>query len=377
MDTVSQFPARSVDVVDEAEPVIRRERSSTLTVTAIYHLSEEGRKASLLAEGDGRAVQEIKVQVPTSRFHLVSVDADGLARLKLQPRFYLDAAQNVIRSDTPPTYDAPPSVDDLLKEAARNHQLERAYHVELAESRRKRQDRVFETHEQLAERFLADPTQRAHEHPKPTPRRCYLTHRHRTIMFDAKTDRGLARQVPPEAYRRFSEDLRARTERNREIRARELALHNEKERVIAEWIATRATSDQQHRHAAGVLSIKEVLEGMADDAFAAAGERPRYVRDGISRLETYLRQFPQYAKVVITKADFLVTSVNAEHANEAQWALKQELESLLPDATFTLRLHRLAWTKDPKAPTLAQFGVLVTRRVGPFTLRREYLAPDR
>src|SRR3989304_4125030 len=123
MDTVSQFPARSVDVVGEAEPVVRRERSSALTVTALYHLSEEGRKASLLAGGDGRAVQETKVQVPTNRFHLISVDADGLARLKLQPRFYLDAAQNVIRSDTPPTYDAPPTLDDLLKEAARNHQV--------------------------------------------------------------------------------------------------------------------------------------------------------------------------------------------------------------------------------------------------------------
>jgi hypothetical protein len=37
----------------------------------------------------------------------------------------------------------------------------------------------------------------------------------------------------------------------------------------------------------------------------------------------------------------------------------------------------LAWTKDPKAPTLTLFGVLVTRKVGPFTLRREFLAPDR
>jgi hypothetical protein len=377
MDTVSQFPARSVEVVGEAEPLTRRDRSSMLTVTAIYHLSEEGRKASLLAGGDGRAVQEIKVQVPTNRFHLISVDADGLARLKLQPRFYLDAAQNVIRSDRPPTYDAPPSLDDLLKEAGRNHQLERAYHVERAESRRKRQDHLFETHEQLAERFLADPTRRAHEHPKPTPRRCYLTHHHRTIMFDAKTDRGMARQVPPEAYRRFCDDLRARTERNREIRARELAIHDENERLIAEWVATRGTPDQQDRHAAGMLPIKDVLEGLADDAFAAAGERPRYVRDGISRLESYLRQFPQFAKVVVTKAEFLVTSANAEHANDAQWALKQELETLLPDATFTLRLHRLAWTKDPKAPTLTQFGVLVTRTVGPFTLRREYLAPDR
>ncbi len=110
---------------------------------------------------------------------------------------------------------------------------------------------------------------------------------------------------------------------------------------------------------------------------AAAGDRPQYVRDGISRLESHLRQLPQYAKVVVTKADFLVTSANAEHASEAQWALKQELDKLLPDATLTLRLHRLAWAKDPKAPTLTQFGVLVTEKMGPFTLRREYVAPDR
>jgi hypothetical protein len=184
---------------------------------------------SLLAGGDGRAVQEIQVQVPTNRFHLVSVDAEGLARLKLQPRFSLDAEQAVTRSDAPPTYDAPPSLDDLLKEAARNHQLEQAYQAERAESRRKRQDAVFESREQLAERFLADPALRAHEHPKPTPRRCYLTHRHRTIEFDAKTDRGMARQVPPEAYRRFSEDLRARKAHNQELRTRQLAVHGERD----------------------------------------------------------------------------------------------------------------------------------------------------
>lgn len=146
----------------------------------------------------------------------------------------------------------------------------------------------------------------------------------------------------------------ARTERNREIRARELGIHDEKDRLIAEWVAARGTPDQQDRHAAGMLSIKEVLEGMADEAFAAAGERPRYVRDGISRLESYLRQFPQYAKVVVTKADFLVTSANAEHANEAQWALKQELEKLLPDATLTLRLHRLSWTKHSAGASLSR-----------------------
>lgn len=281
------------------------------------------------------------------------MDADGLARLKLQP------------------------VDDLLKQAARNHQLERAYHVELAESRRKRQDRVFENREQLADRFLADPTLGSHEHPKPTPRLCYLTHPHRAVMFDAKTDRGLARQVPPEAYRRFSEDLRARTERDPEIRAREQSLHGERERVIAEWVGGSGTPDQQERHAAGVLSIKEVVEGMADDGFAAAGERPPYVRDGISRLESHLRQFPAVRQSRDHQGRLLVTSANAEHANEPQGALKQELEALLPDATFTLRLDRLEGTRDPKGPTLAQFSVLVTRGVGPLTLRREHLAPER
>ena len=56
---------------------------------AIYHLSETGRKASLLAGGDGRGLQRLSVQVPTTRLHLVAVDVNGVARLKLQPRFEL------------------------------------------------------------------------------------------------------------------------------------------------------------------------------------------------------------------------------------------------------------------------------------------------
>ena len=92
----------------------------------------------MLAGGDGRAVQEIKVQVPTNRFHLVSVDSEGQARLRLRPRYYLNTNQDVVRNDGPPIFDAVPTVDDLLKEAARNHQLERAYRAERAEHQRKR-----------------------------------------------------------------------------------------------------------------------------------------------------------------------------------------------------------------------------------------------
>jgi len=38
----------------------------------------------------------------------------------------------------------------------------------------------------------------------------------------------------------------------------------------------------------------------------------------------------------------------------------------------TLRTHRLEWKRQQQAPSLTLFGVLVSQKVGPFTLRREY-----
>ena len=378
MDTVS-FAGSLEPVADFEVPEIggasRRERMQALTVTATYRLSEEGRKASLLAGGDGREVQETTLAVPTNRIHLVSVDAEGHARLRLRPRYYLNAEQRVIRDDAPPTFDALPVIEDLLKEAGRNHQLERAYKIDQAETKRKRQDGKFNVHQQVAEAFLADPTLRAHQHPRPTPRQCYLTARNRVVLFDAKRDHGAARQVPPEAYRRFCADERARIERGQEIFRREFGVHQERERLIAEWVATHGTGDQRDRHAAKMLPLSEVLEGMADEEFAAAAGRPRYVYDGVARLEAHLRQFPQYTNVVMTKSDLRVTTAHAEHATDAQWALIQELRTLFPDAKVILQRHRLGWARDENAPSVTLWGVLVTRKVGPLNVRREYLAP--
>jgi len=63
----------------------------TLRVTATYTLPESGRKASLLAGGNGRADQTIDLDIPGNRLHLVTVDADGHARLKLRPHDVLSA----------------------------------------------------------------------------------------------------------------------------------------------------------------------------------------------------------------------------------------------------------------------------------------------
>src|SRR5579872_5827392 len=213
MEAVTQFAPRSSESAARGESPVSR--AQALAATATFRLSEQGRKASLLAGANGHAVQEMTVAVPTNRMHLVAVDAEGNARLKLQPRYVLNADQQVVLNDDPPIFDALPSVDDLLKEAARNHQLENAYNVERAERKRQQQDRWFELHQHIAEAFLADPKQRARVHPRPTPRQCHLLAHHSIIRFDVKTDVGIARQVPPEAYRRFCADERERVQRDR------------------------------------------------------------------------------------------------------------------------------------------------------------------
>jgi hypothetical protein len=361
---------------DTAAPGRAADSSQTLTVSATYLLSEQGRKASLLAGGDGRAVQELIIQVPASRLHLVSVDANGVARLKLRPRFHLDGEHGVTRIDAPPTYDAPPNLEDLFQEAARNHQLEETFHVERRVERTKRRDVERERRAQLAQAFLDDRNQRALVHPAPTEKRCYLSSERGRLLFDAHSDKDLAPQVTAEAHRRFRADLRERKERNRQARAAQLAVHEEKRRFVSKWISAQGTPEQQARQEAGMLPIEEAIEIITNHAFAAIGDQPRYVRDGAARLQAYLRQFPKYATAVVTPLELAVTSSNALGATEAQWKLIREFQRVLPSSTIVLRQHTLRLKRDRETPALQLFGILVTCRRDVVTLRREFMAPD-
>ena len=374
MDSSQQIAARTTDgssVVHSARPDATR----TLSVTATFRLSEEGRKLSLLAGGDGKAVQQITLAVPTTRLHLVNVSPDGTAVLKLQPQYHLMGDDQVVRNDAPPTYDAPPSLDDLFKDAARNHQLERSYNVGRAQARDRARESRFEAHQRLAERFLSDPEMRALRHPKPTPRQCYIALNGRPVLFDAKQHRDFARQVPPEAHRRFIADERARSERGAAQYQQNMELHRQRLEFIANWISQRGTADQKARHAAGVLPMKEFLEALADDRFAAVAATT-HVRDGAERLQRHLRKFPRYSRVVVTGENLSVTTSIADTVKAAHWSLKEELEAAFPEAKMTLRVHRLSLKDDPSAPTVTQLGVLVFVPEGPFTVKREFVVPD-
>ncbi len=375
METVTRFAERQTGMVS-AVSTPGSEVARTLSVTASYLLSEDGRKASLLAGGDGHGVQQIPLQVPANRLHLVSVDKQGVARLKLRPRFERDGEGGLVRIDAAPLYDAPPTVDELYRAAAKNHELESAYYAERVAQRSKRTDDDRTRRESAAEAFLADKGQRAVAHPPPSLKRCYIITDRGRLLFDVTTDQGLAKDLPPEAHRRFRADLRAKEERNRQDRAAQLALHEEKKRFIADWVAVNGTDEQKVRQAAGVLPMDEAIEAVAAQAFAVNARLPLYMRDGADRLQQFLRESSGLVDAVVGPADVAVRSTNAVKATAAQWAVVQDLQRQVPDANVVLREHVLSSKRHQESASLTVFGVLVTKRHGPFVLRREYVVVD-
>jgi hypothetical protein len=360
METATRFGERQggiASVLSSPSSEITR----NLSATATYLLSEQGRKASLLAGGNGHAVQEIALQVPANRLHLVSVDRHGVARLKLRPRFETND-DRIVRIDAAPLYDAPPTIDELYRAAAKNHEFENAFYTERTAQRSKRTDAEREVRESVAQAFIADKGQRAVSHPPPTPKHCSILTERGRMQFNIETDQGLAKDVPAEAHRRFRADLRERNEQNRRHRAAQLVLHEEKKQFIAEWIATNGTHEQQIRQAAGMLPMDEAINGITGQVFACNDRLPRYAHDGAQRLQRWLQQCGASDDSLVTPSDVVVRSVNAVKATADQWAAIQELRNTVPDAKVVLREHILSSKRHQELPPLTIFGALVTKR---------------
>ena len=375
METVTRFVDRQAGSASVASPP-GADAARTLTATASYLLSEAGRKASLLSGGDGRSVQQISLQVPSNRLHLVSVDRQGVARLKLRPRFEMDGA-GIVRIDTAPMYDAPPTVDELYRAAARNHELEAAYYTQRTALRTKRADDDRARRQTVAEAFLADKGMRAASHPPPTPKACYVITERGGVLFDVSIDQGFATDVPPEAHRRFRADQRAYREQVRQDQIAQAALHEEKKRFIAEWIHANGTDDEKARQAAGVLPMAEAVARITDQLLAPINNRPVYAHDGAQRLQSFIRQVTGSADIVVAPGDVVARSAHAVMASAEEWAAIREIQERLPEAHAVLRHHLLLSRCHKGVPSIVIIGALVTLKHGPFVLRREYIVSDR
>jgi hypothetical protein len=363
----SREPTHDVSTPETARPRVLR-------VKATYLLSEKGRKAALFAGRSGRERQRVKVPVPSHRLHLVAVDADGIPRLKLLPRYELRQGR-VVRIDALPVFDHPLTPDELLLVAAKNHELEQAWHAQRA-SRSGALAEALNRRDEIAQAFLTDRRQRALEHPTPNAAWCYLRVDGGRMVFDVTKGSPLSRKVPPEAHRRFEADLRARRRRNQQRRAVEDAHHEEKQQCVANWVLTHGTPDQQARQRAGLLPMKDAIELIADHLFAPARDFPLYPHDGPACLQAHLRTLPEYAEAVVTRADLAHTFEDAKAATGAHWERVQAIQRALPTATVTVRFHRLLWRKNLKAPAVTRYGVIAVHTLGPLTLRREYEASE-
>lgn len=375
MESVTRFANRHTGP-QPAPSTPAAEAPRTLTATATYLLSEDGRKASLLAGGDGRSLQQITLHVPANRLHLISVDRQGTARLKLRPRFEMNGA-GIVRIDTAPKYDAPPTVEDLYRAAARNHELEETYVAQKDAQRAKRTDDDRTRRQRLAEAFFADPSMRAATHPPPTSQTCYVFTDRGGVLFDASADVGLAKDVPAEAQRRFRADLRSYQEKVRQDQIAQAALHEEKKQFLVGWIAEHGTEGQKTRQAAGLLPMAEAVARITDLVFAPIAGRPIYRHDGVERLTAFIRTVTGSADVVITRADVVARSTHAVMATADEWTVIREMQQALPEAHVVLRHHQLRSRRHQGVPSLVVIGALVTMKYGPFILRREYIVSDR
>jgi hypothetical protein len=285
----------------------------------------------------------------------VSVNGHGIARLKLRPRYELDVEQQVICVDMAPIYEHPPTIDELLRQAARNHQLERAYHAKrtIARDERSDADRVRRTEIALA--FLADTSQRALVHPSPTPQRCYLATRFGHLRFERVVDTGPARDVPKEALRRFRADVKTNRERRARERAEQVRLRDERWTTMIAWI-------DEH--------------GTPDEAFRALGHLPRYTHDGPERLRAHVEQWLGRTRPPVSERDYVVFGHQVRTITDRQWALLHDVKGAIPDAHVALHLREFIWRRDPGVPRISQLTAVVTRKVGAIVLRREFLVSD-
>ena len=353
METVSRFESRRAEQLVETTAPPQTDAARMLAVTASYLLSEDGRKASLLSGGNGRALQELVIQVPANRLHLVAVDAQGRARLKLRPRFELNGDQRVVRIDSPPTYDTAPSIEDLFREAGRNHQLEHAFHAEHSAARhartrsgpptsRRSRGGVFEgAAATSAPPANAQPPALSPGHTS-TAGWCSMSGAMRATLawFRPKRTSGFAPTFVPEA-RRSNVRLRHRSRRMKRRNVR----------------SPTGSPSLEHRSSRRATPPASCRCRRCSRRWPTRRSPPAIVSSVIRSMErlassSVSAQLPQYAQVAVNPTDLKIFGTDAVTATEAQWTLVQRLQAAFPDATVTLRQHRIAWKGDSEAPTL-------------------------
>jgi hypothetical protein len=134
--------------------------------------------------------------------------------------------------------------------------------------------------------------------------------------------------------------------------------------------------DQQARLAAGLLPPSKVRDAMVDEAFRALADRSRHTHDGVEQMRAHVQQWTARKRHHVAERDFVVFGHPVRTVTNHQWALLQEIRAAVPDAHMALHLREFIWRRDPGVPRLTQLTLVVTKKIGPMLLRREFLVSD-
>jgi hypothetical protein len=369
MAAADSRPATSNDTTSESQPAPEATPASATGIAAVatIRLSLRGRRASLVAGGDGRRTQRRVINIPAADIELVRVNAKGRASLILTPRITATPTGLLRQSRELPEYDLLPSDEQLLADARGLAALRHAYETQRTTTRN-------DAKEVFAQEFLRDASLRALVHPPPTVLRCVCRTEHGLLIF-RDTDTGTAASVPVEAHRRFRADLANRVRANREQRERELAAHKAKHACMCRWIETHGTPDQRTRLLVGRLADAEMYEAIAHHVFALLNDRPRYIHNAHGDLVAhYRREQPDHVPN-IPRTEVKIESTLVVHLSAAQWAELTSIQALLPTSILTVRRYRIYWSQRPGRhdPHLVHFAILAKYRMEPLTLVRSYV----
>lgn len=342
------------------------EHGKTITVTVYFRLSLEGQKAAVLAGKPAARDQEITGEVSADLLPLCEITPEGKVVAKLRERINIGKDGTIggaAWSAFHPELDAPlDSAQAILVHvrdglAAEVSEVKSAYAKQQAEEETGNQKRRAEF-----EASMAKAQAELDADPKAIPSGIYMP-----TGWNYYTWRDGDHPVAVEIRRR----QKAAEEAEKRAAAEAAAA---KQQFIRTFLVEHGTPDQVERFDAGLLSEKEYLDAMADIAFVALADVPRYQK--LTREDVYNALDVEQSELV--DGEELKVQFDTEDAKEAtaeEWASLKRIQALVPEAHCKLRLHDSTFDhKSIPWGIATRKGIQVKLEYGPFTFVREYAA---
>ena len=345
----------------------------TITVTVSYKLSKAGQKVALIAGWNPAQIQHITGPIPAHLVDLCTINPDGSVTADYTNSVSFNRDGTIVQYGGSHSYrteqDSPAlSAADLLRRlgdgiracaAEIQAEREREQTEEMAQKVERDVNEQVELElmlEALATNLDANPQ----AIPNPNYPSSWDFHRGQQWR---SSDHPLATELRRRKY--AAEEREKQREAERQAAAKAL---------VRAFLAEHGAPDQVERFDAGVLPALELEMTLADLAFNALDEYPRFdiilehqVRDALPIFDS------TFSAEDYADCEVQFRSIEATELNREQWAQLKAMRAACPAATIEARLHQGTLDhKDVPWGVIERLGALATATVAGIEVRREY-----